>query len=169
MAKLGTTVLVAGLLAASANAAFADNREHKQPHPQNAATQNARDNAPISGITKDGKMVQLEISVPTLNKGHYTDQQFDRAIKGGLMMGAMQTMIQYNEADIPKNIGKIQQQITEQIGHGIPLGNVNGKPENAKPGVNYGNATITKVTDMISHKVVFEQKAPTTKPGTPKA
>ena len=109
--------------------------------------------------------------MPTLNKGNFTDDQFKRSVRGGIMMGAMQTFSQYTEADITKSMGEIQKKITDGIGLMIPMGGMkDGKPEMAKPGVNYGNATVTKVTEINGGKVVFEQKAATTKPATqPKA
>ncbi len=163
MAKLGTTIILAGALTASANQAFADNRPAR-PHPaHNAAIATNPADRPITGITKDGKPVQIEMSVPVLNKGNYTDDGFQRALKGGEMMAALQTFSQYTEAEIPGNIGKIQQQITEKIGPMIPM---NGGGS-AKPGVNYGNATVTKITEVIGGKPVFQQAAP--KGSAPKA
>src|SRR3982751_7058678 len=104
MAKeFGKTVLVAGLLVASANAVFADNREQaqNQPRQRHSQTQPGRDaDAPVTAITKDGKAIQVTIEVATINKGVYTEDQFKRSLKGGVMMAAMQTFAQYTEAEI---------------------------------------------------------------------
>lgn len=171
----GKTVLLAGALTLAANSAFADQRDDQQqqrPRRDHKAQQVVvPQDGPVTAITKDGKSIQVTIEVPTLNKGNFTDDQFKRSVRGGIMMGAMQTFSQYTEADITKNMGEIQKKITDGIGMMIPMGGMkDGKPEMAKPGVNYGNATVTKVTEINGGKVVFEQKAPATKPATqPKA
>ena len=173
MANLGATLLVAGLLTATANSAFADQREGQQQRPrrdrtaqQNAAQQQL--DGPVTAITKDGKSIQVTIEVPTINKGMFTDDQFKRSIRGGIMLSAMQTFSQYTEAEIPGKITEIQKKITDGVGAMVPMGGMkDGKPEMAKPGVNYGNATITNVTEARGGKVVFEQKAPAAKPAAP--
>jgi hypothetical protein len=179
MAKFGSTVLVAGMLAASANAAFADNRQH---HPQPKVQQNyaaplpAGDEFPASSaFTKDGKSLQVQISIPSKDVGMYKPDQFRRALSGGVMMAAIKTFSQFTEAEIPKNMDKIQKMITAEVGATVPMGTVgaDGKPGMAKAGVNYGNATVVSVKEAIGGKVIFEQKAPATqpatKPATPKA
>lgn len=171
--QFGKSVLVAGLLAASANAAFADNRDHAQNHqPRQSHTQPARDaDSPVTAITKDGKAIQVTIEVPVINKGGYTDDQFKRSLKGGVMMAALQTFSQYTEAEIPGHIADIQKKISDAISPMVPMGTVTGgKPDYAKPGVNYGTAQVTKVAEVQGGKVLFEKPAtksapPTTKPG----
>lgn len=164
MAKFGTTVLVAGMLAASANAAFADNRDQQQPNRRHEQSQNqpgARDDAPVTAITKDGKAIQVTVTVPILNKGNYTEDQFKRSLKGGVMMAAMQTFAQYSEADIAKNMPEIQKKISDAISPMVPMGTVTGgKPDYAKPGTNFGTAQVTKVAEVAGGKVIYEQKAP---------
>ena len=162
---LGKTVLVAGLLAASANAAFADNRgDQQQPRQRRDRTsqnQPAPTEGPVTAITKDGKAIQVTVDVPILNKGVYTEDQFKRSLRGGIMMSAMQTFAQYTEADIQKNIGEIQKKMAAGIGAMVPLGTVTaGKPDYAKPGVNYGTPQVTRVAEVAGGKVVLEQKAP---------
>jgi hypothetical protein len=172
MAKFGSTLVLAGALTLAANSAFADQRDsQQQPRPrrdraqQNTAAQQL--DGPVTALTKDGKSIHVTVEVPTLNKGNYTDDQFKRSLRGGIMMGAMQVFSQYTEAEITAKMPEIQKKITDGIGMMIPMGGMkDGKPEMAKPGVNYGNATVTKVSEVNGGKVVFEQKAPATRPAT---
>jgi hypothetical protein len=172
MSNFAKTVLLAGALTLTANSAFADQRDgQQQQRPRrDRAQQQAQipQDGPVTALTKDGKSIQVTIEVPTLNKGNYTDDQFKRSLRGGIMMGAMQVFSQYTEAEITAKMPEIQKKITDGIGMMIPMGGMkDGKPEMAKPGVNYGNATVTKVSEINGGKVVFEQKAPaTTKPAT---
>jgi hypothetical protein len=157
--KTLTTFLVAGMLAAAANPSFADTRQER--HPRNDATQRqtARDDGPITAISKDGKALQVTVDVPVLNKGNYSDDQFKRSLKGGLQMAALTTFKDYTEAEIPGKIGEIQKKITDAVGAMVPMGTVTaGKPDYAKPGVNYGNVTVTKVAE-VTGKTILEQKA----------
>ncbi|TAL35282.1 MAG: hypothetical protein EPN97_07415 [Alphaproteobacteria bacterium] len=171
MAKFGSTILLAGALTLAANSAFADQRDGQQqqrPRRDRTAQQvQIPQDGPVTALTKDGKSIQVTIEVPTLNKGNYTDDQFKRSLRGGIMMGAMQVFSQYTEAEIAAKMPEIQKKITDGIGMMIPMGGMkDGKPEMAQPGVNYGTATVTKVSEINGGKVVFEQKAPATKPAT---
>ena len=167
MAKFGKTVLVAGMLAVSANAAFADNRDQQQPRQGHNNTQRVAPapDAPVTAITKDGKAIQVTIEVPVINKGNYTEDQFKRSLKGGVMLAAMQTFAQYTEADIAKNMPEIQKKISDAISPMVPMGTVTGgKPDYAKPGVNFGTAQVTKVAEVAGGKVIYEQKVPAANP-----
>jgi hypothetical protein len=167
MANVGTTLLLAGALTASANQAFADNRPQHGARPAQTLAANRADR-PITAITKDGKPIQVEMSVPALKTGTYSADGFQRSLKGGEQMAALQVFSQYTEADIPKNIDKIQKEIADKIGAGIPLGTMTGgKPDYAKPGVNFGNVTVTKVSDVIGGKVILQQAAPAAKGPAP--
>lgn len=169
MTQFGKTVVLAGALTLAANSAFADQRgDQQQQRPRRdraAQTAVVQQDGPVTALTKDGKSIQVTIDVPVINKGMYTDDQFKRSLRGGIMMGAIQTFSQYTSADIEKNIGEIQKKITDAISPMIPMGTMkDGKPEMAKPGVNYGNASVTKVAEINGGKVLYEQKAPATKP-----
>jgi hypothetical protein len=170
MGKELNTLLLAGALTAAAATAFADNRANAQTAPKrdNAATTRpaAKDpQQPVTAMSKDGKPLSVSIDVPVLNSGNYDKAKFQAALQPSIMLTAMTVFTQYNEADIPKNIPKIQQQITEALGKNVIMGaSPDGKMQTAKAGTNYGNATITRVAEANGGKVIFEQKAPATKP-----
>lgn len=171
MGKEFNSLVLAGVLTAAATAAFADNRANAQTVPKrdNAATTRpaAKDPQPVTAITKDGKPLSVTIDVPVLNSGNYDKERFRASLQPSIMLTAMTIFTQYEQADIAKNIPKIQQQLTEAIGKNVIMGaGADGKMQYAKPGVNYGSATVTRVAEANGGKVLFEQKAPATKPAT---
>jgi hypothetical protein len=152
-----------------ANAAFAQqprgNHQRRDPSATISAQVNPSDKneyAPVTAMTKDGLQMKVSITVPPIKGGMglYKEEDFHKALSTGVMLATFQTFTKYTAAEVPKNIDKIQKEISQNIGNMVSMGTMkNNKPEMATLGTNYGNATIVKITDR-DDKVVFQQKAP---------
>jgi len=169
--KSGYKALVAaGVLTAAAAGAFiayphlkADPDAPKVtstvPAPANDPNAIAVSGDKYAASTKDGKMVEVYLAIKPLDKGVFTDQQFDRALKGAATLVVIREFLNHDSKDIPKDIGKIQDDIANGISAYVPVAVSGANTTYAKPGVNFSLAVAKINVAGRPNDVIYQAKS----------
>jgi len=115
-------------------------------------------------LTKDNKMIRVNMDLKALERGprYQNDAAFAEYLNGQGLMALMGEVSKYNAADLPANIGTIQQDVSKRITLMIPIDAVGGKVTMAKEGVNFTTPTITKISDATGEITLWQ--APSSNP-----
>ncbi|MDE1152809.1 MAG: hypothetical protein PW788_09755 [Micavibrio sp.] len=162
-------LVAAGVLTAAAAGAFVV-YPHLKSAPDASATKTTQTvpaNDPnaivVSGdkyaaSTKDGKMVEVYLAIKPLDKGVFTDQQFDKALKGAATLVVIREFLNHDSKDIPRDIAKIQDDLANGISAYVPVAASGAQMTYAKPGVNFTLGVSKINTAGQPNDVIYQAK-----------
>lgn len=109
-------------------------------------------------FTKDNKPVRVYLDIPRLDRGTKFDDDFafKNALHSQATLALMNQTMKYTADELPANIGKIQQAVSEQLSQNVSVGiAADGTRIMAKEGVHFGAPKIDKITDARGENTLY--------------